>query len=362
MLVVALMSLNTMTRMIEEERSEIGTLKSLGYSNFKIILSYIIYVSIATVFGTIIGFVLGNNLIPRIIYSVYTANYILPELILSLNILMFNSIFFTAIILMLFVTIFTCTLELKTTPASLLRPIPPKMGKKILLERVNFIWKRLSFTWKVTIRNMFRYKKRVFMTLIGIAGCTALLLTGFGIRDSVTPISKKQYGEIFKYDDLIVLDEVHRIGDQSAAQTQGLLKLKNAKYKIGMTGTLITNTPLNTYAPLKWLDIEKSSFTNFKYFYCDFGGTFNRIPIGYKNMGMLKEIIDKHSLRKKKDDPDVNLGLPPKTIINEYVDMKDDQTTFYENIKKGIKDQIDKVNLNTTNLLALSTRLRQATA
>lgn len=162
--------------------------------------------------------------------------------------------------------------------------------------------------------------------------------------------------------DLILLDEVHRIGDQGSQQTQGLLKLKNAKYKIGMTGTLITNTPLNTYAPLKWLDIEKSSFTNFKYFYCDFGGAFNRIPIGYKNMGMLKEIIDKHSLRKKKDDPDVNLGLPPKTIINEYVDMKDDQTNFYENIKKGIKDQIDKVNLNTTNLLALSTRLRQATA
>ena len=162
--------------------------------------------------------------------------------------------------------------------------------------------------------------------------------------------------------DLILLDEIHRIGDPSAQQTQGLLKLKNAKYKIGMTGTLITNTPLNTYAPLKWLDIEKSSFTTFKYFYCEFGGTFNSIPIGYKNMGMLKDIIDKHSLRKKKDDPDVNLNLPPKTIINEYVDMKDDQANFYEKIKQGIKDQVDKVNLNTANLLALSTRLRQATA
>ena len=162
--------------------------------------------------------------------------------------------------------------------------------------------------------------------------------------------------------DLILLDEIHRIGDPSAQQTQGLLKLKNAKYKIGMTGTLITNTPLNTYAPLKWLDIERSSFTNFKYFYCEFGGTFNNIPIGYKNMGMLKDIIDKHSLRKKKDDPDVNLNLPPKTIINEYVDMKDDQANFYEKIKQGIKDQVDKINLNTTNLLALSTRLRQATA
>lgn len=162
--------------------------------------------------------------------------------------------------------------------------------------------------------------------------------------------------------DLILLDEVHRIGDQSAAQTQGLLKLKNAKYKIGMTGTLITNTPLNTYAPLKWLGIEKSSFTNFKYFYCEFGGQFNRIPIGYKNMGMLKDIIDKYSLRKKKDDPDVNLNLPPKNIIIEYVDMKADQANFYEQIKQGIKDQVDKVELNTTNLLALSTRLRQATA
>ena len=162
--------------------------------------------------------------------------------------------------------------------------------------------------------------------------------------------------------ELILLDEIHRIGDPSAQQTQGLLKLKNTKYKIGMTGTLITNTPLNTYAPLKWLDIERSSFTNFKYFYCEFGGTFNNIPIGYKNMGMLKDIIDKHSLRKKKDDPDVNLNLPPKNIINEYVDMKDDQANFYEKIKQGIKDQVDKVNLNTTNLLALSTRLRQATA
>lgn len=162
--------------------------------------------------------------------------------------------------------------------------------------------------------------------------------------------------------DMIVIDEIHRIGDPSAAQTKGVLKLDNATYQIGMTGTLVTNTPLNTYAPLKWLGLEKSTFTNFKYFYCEFGGPFNNIPVGYKNLGLLREIIDKYSLRKKKDDPDVNLDLPPKTIINEYVDMKDDQSTFYENIKQGIRDQVDKVNLNTTNLLALSTRLRQATA
>lgn len=162
--------------------------------------------------------------------------------------------------------------------------------------------------------------------------------------------------------DMIAIDEIHRIGDPSSQQTKGILKLDTAKYQIGMTGTLVTNTPLNTYAPLKWLGLERSTFTNFKYFYCEFGGPFNNIPVGYKNLGLLREIIDENSLRKKKDDPDVNLDLPPKTIINEYVDMEDSQSNFYEQVKKGIKDQIDKINLNTNNILALSARLRQATA
>lgn len=207
MIIVALMSLNTMTRMIEEERGELGTLASLGYNNAKITLIYIMYVLIATILGIIIGFFIGTSLIPSIIYSVYNSLYNLPPLILEFNMIMFFSIIAISVTLMCLVTLIACLKELKNNPAILLRPIPPKKGKKIGLETIDFIWKRLSFIWKVTVRNIFRYKKRVFMTVIGIAGCSALLLTGFGIKDSVDKIAKIQYEEIFKYDNLIILNK-----------------------------------------------------------------------------------------------------------------------------------------------------------
>ena len=162
--------------------------------------------------------------------------------------------------------------------------------------------------------------------------------------------------------DMIVIDEIHRLGDPSSDQTTGVLKLTKAPYRIGMTGTLITNNPLNAYAPLKWIGLERGTFTNFKKFYCNFGGPFHNIITGYKNLDLLQSIIDRHSLRKTKDDEDVELDLPLKTIINEYVDMEPDQATFYDNIKSGIRDQVDKVQLNTKDILALSARLRQATA
>ncbi len=217
LLIVALMSLNTMARMIEEERGELGTLASLGFSNARIILIYIIYVLVATFLGVASGFYVGSESIPRIIYSVYTSNYNLPIFIVGYDILMLINILVVSVILMCSVTIITCMNELKNKPAYLMRPVSPKKGKKIYLENVSYIWSRLSFTWKVTIRNMFRYKKRVLMTIIGIAGCTALLLTGFGIRDSVDRIAKIQYSEIFKYDDLIVLNKDISILDNDFA-------------------------------------------------------------------------------------------------------------------------------------------------
>lgn len=207
MLVVALMSLNTMVRMIEEERTELGTLTSLGYSNFKITSIYIIYVVSSTVVGIISGYFLGILNIPKIIYSVYNNNYILPNFVLDYNITMFITITTIVLALMIGVTIFVCHSELKSKPANLLRPVAPKNGKKILLERIKFIWKRLSFTLKVTSRNIFRYKKRVFMIIIGIAGCTALLVTGFGIRDSIEDIADIQFKNIFKYDALMAIDK-----------------------------------------------------------------------------------------------------------------------------------------------------------
>ena len=157
--------------------------------------------------------------------------------------------------------------------------------------------------------------------------------------------------------DMILFDECHKAKSISAQQTKGLRKL-DAKYKVAMTGTLLTNNPLDAYVPLNWLGIENSTATNFKYYYCVFGGPFGNEIVGYKNTEVLKDQLAKYSLRRTKD----LLNLPPKTIIQEYLEMDDKQSNFYRNIVEGIVDQADKVNLNTTNLLSMVIRLRQATA
>ena len=202
-LIVLLMTSNTMARMVEEERGEIGTLASLGFSNRKIISTYLFYVLSATVSGALLGYYIGCTMIPRIIYSCFP--FILPPLIIQYSLLTFLLILAVAAIIMTTVTVLFCNRELQGTPATLMRPVPPKSGQTILLEKMNLIWKHLSFTWKITMRNLFRYKQRVAMTIIGIAGCTALLLTGFGVKDSISGVSQTQYGEIFRYSDLLVL-------------------------------------------------------------------------------------------------------------------------------------------------------------
>ena len=204
--VAFLMCLNTMTRMIEEERTEIGIFTSLGISNFQIIFSYIFYVLIATIIGLLIGLSIGYTVVPHVLYNVYTQAYVIPGLKTYVNIPICISIIEVCVITMSLVTFIAVTAKFKNSPANLLRPASPKSGRKVLLEKINFLWKRISFSWKVTIRNLFRYKKRIIMTLIGISGCTALLLTGFGIKDSISEIVEIQYGEIEKYDALEVLD------------------------------------------------------------------------------------------------------------------------------------------------------------
>ena len=203
-IVVALMCFNTMNRMIEEERGEIGVLSSLGYGSFNIINGYLFYVFFATVIGVTIGLLIGYTLIPNIIYSIYNANYILPSLNINMKLLPFFIIILITLGLMSLIAIISCLKELKNVPATILRPATPKSGKKVLLEHIKFIWKRLSFTGKVTARNMFRYKKRIVMTVLGVVGSTALLLTGFGLRDSISGLADLQYGKINHYDALLV--------------------------------------------------------------------------------------------------------------------------------------------------------------
>ena len=157
--------------------------------------------------------------------------------------------------------------------------------------------------------------------------------------------------------DMLVIDEMQTCLNPSARQTSNLLKLNKTPYIVGATGTPIMNSPLDTYVPLKLIGADRSTFTNFKYYYCSFGGPFHNIVCGFKNMEILRDIFGKYSLRRTKD----LLDLPPKIVIKEYVDMEEDQSQFYDNIKQGIKEQVDKVELNTTSLFSVLTRLRQAT-
>lgn len=205
--IVILMILNTLTRLIEEERTEIGILQSNGFGKIHIILSYLAYVCSSGLIGVGVGLIIGYSLIPPIVYSSFLARYYVPELITIVNPILVLLVVIITLLIMVIVTVAACMRELKEVPASLLRPKAPKSGKKVLLERISFIWMKLNFLWKTTVRNIFRYKKRIIMTVLGVAGCTALLVTGMGLNDSIDNISKLQYKNIIKYDAMYVLQE-----------------------------------------------------------------------------------------------------------------------------------------------------------
>ena len=205
-LVAALVSLTAMTRMVEEDRGIIGTYKSLGYSRPKIALKYLTYSTSATLLGIVLGAVIGSYTLPWVISEAYKILYhTMPTVIMKVNMKYTLIAGIAAFASTTIATMFACYRMLRATPAKLMRPKSPKEGKKILLERIPFIWKHLNFTQKITARNVFRYKKRLFMTLIGIAGCTALIFMGFGLRNSIATIVSKQYGQIRRYDFEITL-------------------------------------------------------------------------------------------------------------------------------------------------------------
>ncbi len=205
-LVAALVCLTTMTRMVDEQRVNMGTLKALGYSKGAIASKYIIYAAVASLAGSMLGLAIGFTVFPIVIFNAYGIMYNVPEGVINFNVPYAVIGTSVAVLTTTMAAIFACYKELVETPSLLMRPKAPKNGKRILLERVNFLWKRFSFIEKVTARNIFRYKKRFLMTVLGISGCTALLVAGFGIKDSIEIIVDKQFGEIFKYDMTIGID------------------------------------------------------------------------------------------------------------------------------------------------------------
>ena len=199
-LVAALVSLTTMTRMVQENRIEIGTFKALGYSRIAITTHYLIYALLASITGTIIGISFGFRLFPPLIMNAYGTLYAIPSSLTPFNSGLALQASLIAIIFTSLAAVAASLEELREAPSSLMRPKPPKAGKTILLERVTFIWKRLSFTNKVTARNIFRYKQRFFMTVIGIAVCTGLMITGFGLKSGIIGAAQGQFTDIYKYD------------------------------------------------------------------------------------------------------------------------------------------------------------------
>ena len=199
-LVAALVCLTTMTRMVDEQRQTIGTLKALGYNKFRIAMKYITYAAAASLTGGVLGCVVGLNTFPGIIFKAWNTVYTVDGLVSAPQTSLCIAAVAIAVLVTVMAVIAACIGELTEEPAMLLRPKAPKNGKKVILEHIGFIWKRMSFTGKVTARNILRYKKRFFMTVIGIAGCTALILAGFGIKNSVSTVVAGQYGDILAYD------------------------------------------------------------------------------------------------------------------------------------------------------------------
>jgi putative ABC transport system permease protein len=216
-IVAAFVCLTTMTRMVEEHRTQIGTYKALGYGNLAIASKFLIYAAIASIFGSVVGLTVGLKLFPYVITDAYSMLYKLPSVIMPLRIDYIFWITLGALVCTSTAVYLACYNELREHPASLMRPKSPKMGKRVFLERVPFIWSRLNFFSKVTLRNLFRYKKRLIMTLLGVAGCTALMLSGFGVRDAISSIVPLQYGEVFEYNSMIIIDENAKAVDKTDA-------------------------------------------------------------------------------------------------------------------------------------------------
>ena len=200
-LVAALISLTTMTRMVEEQRVQIGTMKALGYGKAAIAGKYIGYALIATLGGSIFGVLVGEKILPFIIIYAYMILYKhLPAILVPYHMSYALQASGIAVACTLIATIASCYKELAAEPAELMRPAAPKQGKRILLERIGIIWKHLNFTWKSTVRNLIRYKKRFFMTIFGIGGCMALMVVGFGMKDCIYEIVSLQYEKVQFYD------------------------------------------------------------------------------------------------------------------------------------------------------------------
>ena len=256
-LIAALVSFTTMARMVDEQRQQMGTLKGLGYSDFDIAKKYLIYAAIACIVGTSLGLVAGYNIFPAVIFDAYGSMYSLP----SVKITYYLSYALISIAIAQLCTIgpaaWAAHASLRENPAMMMRPKAPKNGKRVLLERVTFIWDRLSFNSKITVRNLMRYKARNMMTILGVAGCTALILTGYGIKNSISGLADTQFNDVMRYNAITAMrpeasaEEIASYDELVAATPEitDHLKVVQESYKLDKKGVNLQN--VTVFAPLE---------------------------------------------------------------------------------------------------------------
>lgn len=332
-IVATLISLTSMTRMVEEQRLQIGTLKALGYNKLQIMSKYIIYASLACVIGGVLGMSVGFVALPKILWLLYCMMYEMTDIVISFN-WVYGGIGLVLIyICIVGATIYATIKELIQEPAILMRPKPPKIGNRVVLEKIPFIWKKLNFSKKVTVRNLFRYKKRFYMTIIGILGCTALILTGFGIKDSVTRLIPDQFEKIFVYDmqinlkDNIELNEEFIKALSEKDEIQKIVKVYMASVSVE-NGENSENAQMivaqeNFDDVINIVDINKNEKVELKE---------NEICITDKVAQLLK-VNEGDSILLKDDDKNIEIKISSvvENYVSHYIFMSK-QT--YENIYK----------------------------
>ncbi len=239
-LVAALVCLTTMTRLVDEQRGQIGIFRALGFSRGAITGKYAVYALAASLIGSVIGILVGMAIFPVVIYEVWRLMYDLPDRVMVFPPLYIAICILAFAVLMCGVTVYVVNKSLKEQPSQLMRPKPPKNAKKVILEKIPFIWKRLSFTGKITARNLIRYKARALMTIIGVAGCTGLLVVGWGVKDSIRDIVSIQFGELYNYNYTVNME-----GDERIDELMEVLKKDEANEAVA---------PYMTYASKVYLD------------------------------------------------------------------------------------------------------------
>lgn len=316
-LVAALVCMTTMKRMVDEQRGEIGTLRALGYTRMQCAMKYLLYASLATLLGEVIGSILGLLTFPSIIYNTWRMMYILPDMVhfIPWNLIVISCVAF--LVGMLLTCYGACRSDMKEVPSQLMRPKAPKLGKNTLLEKIPFLWKRFSFNTKVTVRNIFRYKHRFVLTVIGVAGCSALLVTGFGIRDSIKDLVDLQFHEIYKYDGYA---QVENTATNTQAE-QLLEKIQSQKQVKSAHMIYMYNSQLKTSKGKENLNVQV-----------------------FKNQKQANECV---TLRKRKDKKalkltDKGILLSEKLAENMHVKVGDSITVEAEN---GVKKKIPVVGL-----------------